>query len=149
MDSMRVGFGVNLMSTWAALRPRTALRRFRNESGAITVEAVLWVPFFVFFFVIIADVSLMFHGQSKAMRIVQDANRHASSGYFMTKDEVEANILAAVQVFAPNATVETTYGLLDVATTVVIPASDLQAVGLIAKFAGLNITITSNHLLEI
>ena len=107
------------------------------------------MPFFVFFFVIIADVSLMFHGQSKAMRIVQDANRHASSGYFMTKDEVEANILAAVQVFAPNATVETTYGLLDVATTVVIPASDLQAVGLIAKFAGLNITIKSNHLLEI
>ena len=137
------------MSTSAALRLKTALQRFRDDSGAITVEAVLWVPFFVFFFIIIADVSLMFHGQSKAIRIVQDGNRHASSGYFMTKAEVEENILTAIQLFAPNATVDTTYGALDVATTVVIPASDLQAVGLIAKFAGLNITITSNHLLEI
>ena len=42
-------------------RLKSFLQRFRREEGgSATIEAVLWLPFFVIFFVMIADVSLVF-----------------------------------------------------------------------------------------
>lgn len=121
----------------------------QNEEGTITVEAVLWLPVYLAFFAIAADVALMFHGQAKAMRIVQDANRHASSGYFLTKEEVEADVLGRLRAFSPAAQVKTTYGLLDVQTSVVLPASDLVAIGLFENFANLNVSASAYHRLEV
>ncbi len=127
-----------------------AIADFRKkESGAITVEAVLWLPVFMVFFSLIADVSLMLHGQSKAQRIIQDVNRFASTGRLVTEDEIEQQALAQIRAFSPNATVTSNVGTNDVRTTAVLPASDLDAVGLFARFSAIEITVTYVHLLEV
>ena len=55
------------------LRTTSAWKAFRRETdGNATIEAVLWLPLFVVFLVMIADVSFVFHRQSQIMNIVQD-----------------------------------------------------------------------------
>lgn len=115
----------------------------------MTLEAVLWVPAFLAFFAISADVALMFHGQAVAQRIIQDANRNASNGFFLTQQRVEADILARVQTFSPNARVMTDYGSDYVRTTVEMPASDLVATGLFTAFVSLDVPASAYHRLEI
>lgn len=115
----------------------------------MTMEAVLWMPVFLAFFAILADVALMFHGQAMAQRVVQDANRNASNGWFRDQAAVEADILAKLQVVSPNASVVTDYGADYVRSTVELPASDLVAVGLFTAFVNLDVPASAYHRLEI
>lgn len=128
----------------------SAAKTFRTrQDGSMTLEAVLWVPAFLAFFAISADVALMFHGQAMAQRVVQDANRNASSGYFRTRQAVEDDILARVQSFSPNARVVTDYASDYVRSTVELPASDLVATGLFTAFVNLDVPASAYHRLEI
>ncbi len=125
------------------------LLQFRSsESGAITVESVLWLPIYLLFFALIADVSMMFHSQAKAMRIVQDANRLASFQIYTTAEEVEANVTARVQTFSENATVETMLGTDAVATSVSMPVTDIAIIGFMGQLMKFDITVSSLHLVE-
>ncbi len=119
---------------------------FRDDDGAITVESVLWVPVFLLFFALIADVSLIFHGQAKALRIAYDGNRQASLGELATASDTQAAILARIQEFAPNATVNTTFGTEDIETRVVLPTNDMVAVGTITRIMNIDIKIQSSHM---
>ena len=115
----------------------------------MTLEAVLWVPAFLAFFAILADVAFMFNGQAMAQRVIQDANRNASSGYLRTRQAVENDILMRVRDFSPNAQVVTDYGPDYVRSTVQLPASDLVPVGLFTAFVNLDIPASAYHRLEI
>nr|MDJ1018453.1 hypothetical protein [Paracoccaceae bacterium] len=110
---------------------------------------VVWLPIYVIFFVLIADVSLMFHGQATATRIAYDGNRQASLGALETEQAVETAILARVQALSPNATVDTVFGTDTVTTTLTMPARDLLAIGSFAQFIDLDITVSSVHMLEV
>lgn len=136
-------------------------RFLRDSDGAITVEAVLWVPVYLVFFALITDVSMMFHGYAKAMRIAQDTNRHASTGYLkgandtdtQVETKLEALAKANLDLFSPKATVST---VLDTAATtphvitnISVPSSDLQVIGLFSVFANIDIQVSSVHLLEV
>ena len=47
------------------------LSRFRrDEEGSATIEAVLWIPMFMFLTVLIADTSFIFFGRAQAMRLI-------------------------------------------------------------------------------
>lgn len=121
-------------------------RFFRDDNGAVTVESVLWVPVFLLFFALIADVSLIFHGQAKALRIAYDGNRQASLGQFTTADETQAAILARIQEFAPNATVSTTFGTEDIETRVVLPTNDMVAIGTVTRILNIDLKFQSVHM---
>ncbi len=123
------------------------LSRFkRQEHGAITVEAVLWVPVYLIFFSLIADVSLIFHAQAKATRIAYDGNRQASAGVFETEAETRTAVLGRVQSFSPGATVSTVFGTDEITTTVSMPTSDLAPVGLVSQLMNINISVSSVHM---
>ena len=47
----------------------------RSEGGSCTVEACFWLPFFLFFFVVIFDATYVFMRNGEVRRIVQDGNR--------------------------------------------------------------------------
>lgn len=129
------------------LRKQANRGRFcRDENGAITVESVLWVPVFLLFFALIADVSLIFHGQAKALRIAYDGNRQASLGELASATDTQAAILARIQEFAPNATVNTSFGTDDIETRVVLPTNDLVAVGTITRVLNIDLKIQSIHM---
>jgi len=141
------------MSVFKPFKRLLPTRFLRENDGAITVEAVLWVPVYLVFFALITDVSMMFHGYSKALRVAQDTSRHASTGYYVDETSLENMAKANLQSFAPNATVASTLDELastpHVITNISVPSSDLLVVGLFNVFATIDIKVSSVHLLEI
>lgn len=129
------------------------IRRFtRKEDGAATIEAILWLPFFLALFGLLADVSMIFHSQSKLLRIVQDANRARSIGRFGTDDQTDGRtvdfVLAQVGAISgdPTASSGETAGLIT--TSVSVPISDLDMFGVAGVFKGVRMTVWSEHLSE-
>jgi Flp pilus assembly protein TadG len=125
------------------------IRKFRNdESGSATVEAVLWLPLFVVFFVMVADVSFVFHRQAQTLRIVQDANRALSVGRLTSEDETEDFIVAALSGLTTGPIVSTTIDAGVITTRTLLPVSDLTAVGMFDFISDYNILVTSQHFVE-
>lgn len=122
----------------------------RYDAGAVTVEGVLWLPVYGFFLVLIADTSLMFNGQAQAQRAIQDLNRLASTGYYLTEDEVETRGKAVLSHLSANVNVDATIDATThtISTTATIPAGDLMALGLITKFANITVTVSAQHVIE-
>ena len=125
-------------------------KRFRDESGAVTVEAVLWVPFFIIFMTLIADVALIFHGQARALRIVQDANRNFSAGIYASAQETSDVIVArlAAENLTSNAQAVTQLSGGIITSVVQVPTGDLDVVGVLTSLASIDMQISSQHVME-
>ena len=61
-----------------SVRLKQLIRNFSDDSGATTVEFVLWVPVFMFILMITVDVSLLFLRQSNLWYVARDVARQAS-----------------------------------------------------------------------
>lgn len=122
----------------------------KSTDGAITVEGVLWVPIYVVFMVLIVDTSLMFNGKSQAQRTLQDLNRLASSGYYVSEQEIEDRALVLMRHLSANVTVDATIDTASgtVSAIATMPASDLTALGLMSAFTDIQITVGARHLIE-
>lgn len=122
-------------------------RFFGKEEGTATVEAVLWFPIIIGVFALMVDASMIFHGQTKVLRIIQDGNRHYSIGRFKTDEQTETYILAALaSINITGAEVDTRTSSIGVArTTVSVPAAEFQLIG---YFPTITIQITSDHVLD-
>lgn len=127
---------------------RASVRFAQSQDGVLSVESVLWIPIYLLFFVVIADVSAMFSGQAKAVRIAYDGNRLASLGDLTTPQEVEAAVLARVHAFSPGATANTVFGTDSITTTLRMPASELAAVGTFARLVDYDVIVSSVHMRE-
>lgn len=125
---------------------RTRLRE--DESGAVTVEAVLWLPVFIFFFCAIVDLSFVFHQQAEAYRVVQDANRAFSVGRLGGIDETEAWITERLGHVSPRSEVETSVTDGVILTQLALPVEDMDATGMFGFLRGYKVTIASEHFLE-
>ncbi|MDD9921745.1 MAG: pilus assembly protein [Boseongicola sp.] len=121
----------------------------KQEQGTISVEAVLWLPLYLVFFAMIVDVSNMMHSRSVAMRIIEDANRHAVTGYLTNQEEVFSQIAVNMQSVSDSPSVDVTWTDDDIATVVSYPASDAQIIGLISMFTNIDLTVTSYNRFEI
>ena len=123
----------------------------RREDGTATVEAVLWLPIFLAVFGLMVDSAMIFHGQSRVLRVVQDANRHLSIGRLETDADVVTYINAqlAIHGITPAQTTavsDATTGL--VSTLVVIDASELQMLGYFSSLLNLQIPVSAQHMRE-
>ena len=127
------------------LRPTAFIR---DDSGGLTVESVLWLPLYAAFFSLIADVSLILNGKSQAQRVIHDVNRLASSGYMVEISDIEDRARASLAHISGQATVTTTMEDNIVTTIATLPASDMQAVGLISAFADLTVSVVAFHVVE-
>lgn len=127
---------------------RAGLRRFRREDGAVTVEAVLWVPFFVIVLTLIADAALIFFGQARALQVAQDANRALSVGSLATHEEAQTYITAQLATMAPNASAQTVSNDGILTTVVSLPASDLAAVGFFTSLTSFQMQVVAQMVQE-
>ncbi len=126
-----------------------SLRKFsREDDGAATIEAVLWLPFYIMLFGLLVDVSMIFHGQSKLLRIVQDANRNMSIGRLTTTAAVQDFVIARAGTMSkdPKATTVTSAGLI--LTTASVPMTDLDLFGVAGVFKNVRMTVQAEHLME-
>ena len=133
------------------VRLRAPLKRIlRDQSGAVTVEMVIWMPFIFVVLCLIADVSLVFHRQSEILRQVQANNRAFATGR-ISRAEVASNIKAAIRGFAPDAEVDTDFDTVvrTITTTVTVDAEDMMAVGAFKLLAGREMTVSASHLAEV
>lgn len=132
-------------------------RRFsRRDDGTATVEAVLWFPIFVLIFGLMVDTAMVFHGQTKVLRVVQDGNRKLSVGYFNPKTgetltaEQKASayiedVLAGLDIKA-DATTQTVAGVAF--TNVEVAAVQFQLLGFFSALTSLKLNVASEHMIE-
>ena len=123
----------------------------RKEDGTATVEAVLWFPIFIAVFGLMVDSAMIFHGQSKVLRVVQDANRKLSIKSLATDAEAEAYITA--QLAPIHVTPSRTETLSDmttgvISTLVVVPAREFQILGYFSALTNLEVPVTAQHMRE-
>lgn len=131
------------------LRPtRAAFRRFRREDGAVTVDAVLWIPFFVICLTMVADAALIFYGQARALQVAQDANRAYSVGTLASSDDTETYIEGTLSRISPNASAQTVSNDGILTTVVSIPASDLAAVGFFTSLTTFEMQVVAQMVQE-
>lgn len=129
--------------TWPSLN-----RFLRRDDGTATVETLLWFPLFIAVFGLMLDVSMIFFGQAKVLRVVQDGNRSYSVGRITTKSDTETfieNQLSQLGITA-NATTTTLAGVAH--TKVTVPVKQLEVLGYFTAFSGLTITVTAEHMIE-
>ncbi|MHA6325975.1 TadE/TadG family type IV pilus assembly protein [Roseivivax sp. CAU 1753] len=119
-----------------------------DEGGSYSVEAVIWLPIFIFLTALIIDVSSIYYDKSQIAQIVQNANRAYSVGSFITDAETEDNVRESLLAYSANATVDTSVVDSNIETRVVVPASDLMGLNIFPAFAPVNIVIAYKHLKE-
>lgn len=124
------------------------LDRDLGEDGSATVEAVIWLPFFLAAFTLVVDTTVVLHKQSYIMRVVQDGNRGLSINKFTSENQTEDFIELALDHLSPNVVAQT--ALVDgiITTTVSIPVGDLEVVGVWEGLTDSTITLRAQHLLE-
>ncbi len=129
-------------------------KRFvKDESGSTTVEAVLWMPFFMGLLALIVDASMLFNSQAQMLRFVQDANRAFSTGQLETTDQVGEILQARLAPLSERVTVDslvdtTTVPSGIIRTTTSIPAADLNSIGLITALMTFDLSVTAQHYVE-
>ena len=146
------------MDTWparcGARCKRFSGKWFNNEDGSSTVEAVLWMPFFVVLLALIVDASMLFNSQAQMLRVVQDANRAYSTGQFGNPEQVQEYLVTRLapmseRVSVPAPVLDTTEvpsGIIR--TTASIPAADLNSIGLITALMNFDLSVTAQHYRE-
>lgn len=78
-----------------SLRQRLSLRNFlKRKSGAITVEYIIWLPFFAALVVFIFDVSMTMQKSSRMWDVARDAARSVATGGNIAS--AKANILSSL-----------------------------------------------------
>ena len=129
---------------------KSARKLASKEDGSSTIEAVIWFPIFVGFFLMVADVALIFHGQAQMLRIAQDANRLYSVGRLPDEAATAAYVVNRLAQMGKPATAETVLSGDDVITTTVhVRTGDIDAVGVIEMLTDIELTITSQHVKEV
>ena len=129
------------------IRKTTAF--LRGENGAITVESVLWLPFYLMFIALIADVSMVFHQHSKAQRIAQDINRLAVLTWLETEAEMQSRAEKIVKSIAPNATVTISFKADRVQTFITMPSADIMPVGILTALGSFDVSASAAHIREL
>lgn len=129
---------------------RTLLSRFsRDADGGITIEAALWLPFWILFMFSIGEVAMVYHGQARALDVLQTANRHFSTGYFADADETSTFVKDTLANFSTNVETMTVIDGGVITTVAAFPAGDFTGnIGIFTALADLTITVRAQQVLE-
>lgn len=125
-------------------------RRFAaDQQGAVTVEAVLWMPFFLILMFGIAEVAFVFYGQARALEIAQEASRSYSIGRLTSIDATETWVKNALSRFSDETEAFVTVNDMTVTTRITIPAKDLGGnLGIFTMFQDFRIQVSTEQVLE-
>jgi hypothetical protein len=121
----------------------------KNQSGAATIEAVIWIPFFILLFCVVVDGTMVFSQRTQAIRIMQDANRSFAVGRLDTPEETETFILDRLRPLSPGASADTSVALGIISSRVAMPVSDLEITGLLSEITqDFTVVVQSQHMAE-
>lgn len=124
------------------------LKFARREDGAVTVEAVLWVPVFIAFFALLVDATMIMSGQAQALRVVQDLNRGISIGMIQNDEQVDRFIERHMPRLSQVATWDSNVNQGIITTNMTIPSSALVASGMLNVFSNFDVRVGAHHRAE-
>ncbi|MCY1127263.1 pilus assembly protein [Frigidibacter sp. RF13] len=130
------------------LRFLRARREFeRDEEGAVTIEALLWMPMFFYVLALSVDVSMIFHAYSRVIRVVEDVNRGLSIGRITTVSEGESKIASSLGDYTG---VKSKITIVDnvIVSDVSVPVSSLVVLGAIKPMLGKSIEVKTQQYVE-
>jgi Flp pilus assembly protein TadG len=130
------------------LLPQRVRRFFGDHNGSATVESVLWLPIFFALFGLMTDTAMIFNGYSRVLRVVQDANRNMSVGRIDNEIELQEYVSNALSDLAPNSSVQSDVSSGVVTTKVLVPASDLEILGMFGALNKLSFEVQSQQFIE-
>lgn len=121
----------------------------RDQSGSATIETVLWLPFFAFFITFFVDVAMIFQGQARALKVIQEANRELSIGAYTSISDFEARVMADLTAMgmAPDS-LDTSIVAGVVTTRALIPTDALAVVGLFTALTSFQVGVGSEMMIE-
>lgn len=126
-------------------------RRFgRDEDGAATIEALLWIPMMLIFFGILADALMIFSSQARALAVIQTGNRQLATGQLASCADVQTWVENVVNPMSPNAIANCTIlrPTNVISTSLSMPATDVDIVGLLRSFADLDVVVSTQQVME-
>ncbi len=124
-------------------------RRFlRSEAGGVTVEAAIWLPFWILFLFGLAQTAFIFHGQARALDVAQEATRAYAVGEYTSEAEVKTFVQANLASLSKRVTVASTTSGGIITTTVTMPALDF-GIGIFRSLGNFDLTVTSQRVKEV
>ena len=81
---------------------RTIFTFLRDETGAVTIEFVLWVPIFIGLFVFVTDASIIYLTHSEMWSAARDTTRRMTTGEITSR--AQARDYAAAHLFLSSRT---------------------------------------------
>jgi Flp pilus assembly protein TadG len=119
------------LSSRPAPRSLGRLRRLASdERGSVTIEYVLWLPFFAVLIGLAADASLTFHTHSRMWDAARDAARRTATGQMDAK-QAEAQALAQLPQSGAFTVVVDESDPVDVVVTISAANGDLGLTGVL------------------
>lgn len=136
-------------------RPARFIQRFaRDEGGSVTVEAVVWIPFFVLVLLLIANTSFVFFSRAQAYRLIENANRKFSitmnSSDTQAEDYVKTRFAMLYPRSANNISLDTytNKGAGTVTTRLTYRARDVVMFNALNVLSGWTITVQASQFVE-
>lgn len=121
---------------------RFSIERFRrDESGAVLLENILWIPFMLFFMLMVLDASLIFMNYARAQRIVHEGNRAFITGELASCNELEDWLETELRTFIPSATASCGTSLSITAVSVSMTTGDMDLTGATGFLGGMTISV--------
>ncbi|SFB79256.1 TadE/TadG family type IV pilus assembly protein [Tropicimonas isoalkanivorans] len=119
----------------------------KDEDGSVTIEFVLWVPFFAIFLLFAVDATLVFMRQSQMWQISRETARIVSR-YGM--DEVTAETFAKAYgtVGSTTPTVDVILGTAEVSVDMQLPLAALAPFGILKFAVGDKVAVHVTHAME-
>ena len=105
-----------------------------EDGGDETISLVLWLPFVMAFFTMVADFSFIMFNRSELVRVAEDSTRLRSIGVILSDYQTEQDIANRAQIDGP-ATIVSQVSQGVVRTQITVPISSIDAFGI---FAGLS-----------
>ena len=118
-----------------------------SDAGGVTIEAALWIPFWIFFLFGLAQTAFIFHGQARMLDVAQDATRAYAIGYISSTSALETSVRDALSTFSDNITVNTSETDGIVKTVVTIPAMDF-GIGVFKSLEAFDLRVASQAVKE-
>ena len=118
------------------------------RGGAVTADAVIWIPVFIFILFLVTEVSMAFAGETAITHVIDDANRLYAVGYFQTAAETEAYIRGKLPQLSPTMTVAITETNKVIQTAVTVPLLSITNMNIIQQFSGITLTVSGEQLSE-
>ena len=119
----------------------------RREDGAATIEAVLWLPALFYILALSVDTTMVFHGYSRLIRVVEDVNRGLSVGRISSIAEGKSKIANSLSNYKG---VSSDIKIVDgvVVTTVSVPVNSMVFMGAIKPLLGKGIEVKTQQYVE-